>query len=302
MGLIALLDSKYNGEPTPTGDYTSQTVIITGSNTGLGLEAARHIVRLGASTVILAVRDTSKGATAQHSIEASTQRTGVVRVWELDASRFSSVRAFAARANAELKRIDALVLNAGLVATTYALSPDGWESNLQVNVLSTALLALLLLPKLRASRSDKHIPHLVTLGSETYKQFKKPPFPDAPNLLAELNTEKSFKAMGPQPRFALTKLFNIYIANSLAAQLGPANANAPDETAQPEVIVTSLCPGFCATELGRGFDGVVGKTVKALAYGTVARSAELGSRTLVDAASAGVEAHGAFWKKGRVNE
>ena len=58
--------------PIPTASFERQTVIITGSNVGLGLETARHVVRLGASKLILACRSTVEGEAAQRDIEEST--------------------------------------------------------------------------------------------------------------------------------------------------------------------------------------------------------------------------------------
>ena len=58
--------------------------MVTGSNVGLGLEAARWFVKLDAAKVILAVRTIEKGEEAKRSIEASTKRKGVVEVWPLD--------------------------------------------------------------------------------------------------------------------------------------------------------------------------------------------------------------------------
>jgi hypothetical protein len=73
--------------PYPSQSFNGQTVIVTGSNTGLGLEAARHFTRLGASKVILAVRSISKGQEAQKSIEQTTHRLGVCEVWQLDSMK-----------------------------------------------------------------------------------------------------------------------------------------------------------------------------------------------------------------------
>jgi retinol dehydrogenase-12 len=99
--------------PYPTKKFTGQTIIVTGSNVGLGLEAARHFVRLDAKKVILAVRTPSKGEEAKKSIEASEKCKGIVEVWELDHASYSSVIAFAAKAEA-LKQLDVAVLNAGM--------------------------------------------------------------------------------------------------------------------------------------------------------------------------------------------
>ena len=84
--------------PYPTSNFLGQTVIITGSNTGLGLEAARHVARLGAAKVILACRTISKGQTAATNIVSSEHLiSDCIEVWELDLSNYESVKAFGKR-------------------------------------------------------------------------------------------------------------------------------------------------------------------------------------------------------------
>lgn len=100
---------------TPTYPRTScanKTIIVTGANVGLGKEAARHFVRLGAAKVILACRSVEKGEAAKKEIEAGEKREGVVEVWSLDLQSFDSVKEFAKRAEG-LERLDAVVENAG---------------------------------------------------------------------------------------------------------------------------------------------------------------------------------------------
>jgi NAD(P)-dependent dehydrogenase (short-subunit alcohol dehydrogenase family) len=82
----------------PPNSFASQTVIITRANRGLGLEAARHITSLGATKVILGVRTLFKGLSVKADIEKTTKRIGIIEVWELDLSQFSSVKAFIALA------------------------------------------------------------------------------------------------------------------------------------------------------------------------------------------------------------
>ena len=123
-------------KPTyPTQKHTGQTVIITGANTGLGLEAARHITRLDAEKVILAVRTTEKGETAKKSIEESTGRQGVVEVWSLDLSSYESVKQFAKKVEG-LERVDALVANAGIAASKFQLTEED-ESTISELTTST---------------------------------------------------------------------------------------------------------------------------------------------------------------------
>ncbi|KAI4854489.1 hypothetical protein E4T44_00140 [Aureobasidium sp. EXF-8845] len=136
--------------PYPKSSFAGQTVIITGSNTGLGLEAARHIARLGASKVILACRTISKGQTAAANITSSEHLTSDrVEVWELDLSSYESVKAFSQRVQ-QLDRLDAFIQNAGILTAQYRLE-EGEESTITVNVTSATLLGLLVLPKLRQS-------------------------------------------------------------------------------------------------------------------------------------------------------
>ncbi len=154
--------------PYPTEDFTGQTVIVTGSNTGLGFEAARHVARLNASKVILAVRSLERGETARKSILESTKRSAeVVEVWQLDLSSYASVKHFAERAKG-LPRLDVLLENAGITTDAFTKAEDH-ESIITVNVISTFLLALLLLPKLRETATKFNVvPRLVIVSSEVH--------------------------------------------------------------------------------------------------------------------------------------
>ena len=133
--------------PYPTKLFTNQTIIVTGSSTGMGLEAARQLVRLDAARVILAVRSLDKGHAAARSIATSTKREGIVEVWELNLASYTSVQSFAARVQT-LDRLDDVVENAGILPTKWAMAEDN-EATITVNVVNTMLLLVLLIPKLR---------------------------------------------------------------------------------------------------------------------------------------------------------
>jgi len=139
--------------------------IVTGANSGLGLEAARHLVALGSAKVILAVRNVTSGEAAKADIESTTGKPGIADVWALDLSNYDSVKAFAARATSELDRIDAVIENAA-VALSDRTKTEGHLQSVTVNVLSTFLLAVLLLPKLKQT-AEKFgvVPHLAIVGS-----------------------------------------------------------------------------------------------------------------------------------------
>ena len=184
---ISALFAKY---PYPDVDCTGKTIIVTGANTGLGQEAVRHFVRLNATKVILAVRSIAKGHAAETEIEATTHRRGVTEVWELDLSSYASVQAFAARAAARLPRIDAVVANASIATEKFELAEDN-ESTITVNVVSTLLLVLLLLPTLSASASKWRVTPVVTVVTSNIHTWSNFPEWKTPNALATLNDNKT---------------------------------------------------------------------------------------------------------------
>ncbi|WP_019732888.1 SDR family NAD(P)-dependent oxidoreductase, partial [Mycobacterium avium] len=117
--------------------FAQRTVVITGANSGLGAVTARELARRGA-TVIMAVRDTRKGEAAARTM------AGQVEVRELDLQDLSSVRRFADGVSGA----DVLINNAGIMAVPYALTVDGFESQIGTNHLGHFALTNLLLPRL----------------------------------------------------------------------------------------------------------------------------------------------------------
>ncbi|KAL8951496.1 MAG: hypothetical protein Q9222_002523 [Ikaeria aurantiellina] len=137
-------------------------------NTGLGLEAVRHLTRLGADKIIIAVRNTEKGERAKRSVEESTGRKGVLEVWALDLTSYASVKAFAERASKELGRLDVLLANAGMMTQQFEMAEED-EITITTNVTSTFLLSLLLLPKLRETSARFNVkPRLVVTSSDLH--------------------------------------------------------------------------------------------------------------------------------------
>jgi NAD(P)-dependent dehydrogenase (short-subunit alcohol dehydrogenase family) len=151
----------------PTTDCTGRTIIVTGANTGLGKEAARHLVKLNAERVIITSRDASKGEAAAKDIEQTTGRKGVVEVWDLDLESYDNVKAFGERVKT-LQRLDAIIENAGKNTMKY-FEVAGNESTITVNVVSTFLLALLVLPKLQETATLYNIvPTLTIVSSDVH--------------------------------------------------------------------------------------------------------------------------------------
>jgi NAD(P)-dependent dehydrogenase (short-subunit alcohol dehydrogenase family) len=269
--------------PLPTYSFTGQTIIITGSNVGLGLEAARHFTRLNASRIILAVRNTTAGNEAKSSIEESTKRTNVVEVWPLDLSSYASVLSFASRCQT-LPRIHVLLLNAGIVATKFSLM-ENHESTLTVNVISTFLLACLVLPKLsETAREFSTKTHCTIVSSEVHgwTSFKER---DEENIFEVLDDEKKAD-MGD--RYQLSKLLEILVVRRIAPNVSKT---------YPGVILSTTNPGLCHSALGRD-SGWFLWGLKQL----FARTTEVGGRTLVAPATVGEEAHGMYFSNSVVSE
>jgi NAD(P)-dependent dehydrogenase (short-subunit alcohol dehydrogenase family) len=109
--------------PVPNHSFIGQTVIITGANTGLGFEAAIHIVRAGAEKVILGVRSLTKGEAAKTNIESRTGKQDIIEVWQLDLASYDSVKAFVRRAEG-LKRLDVVLENAGMLTEKFSVAED----------------------------------------------------------------------------------------------------------------------------------------------------------------------------------
>lgn len=121
--------------------------------------------------MILGCRSIEKGERAKKEIEESTKRENVVEVWQVDLESFESVKKFCARAS-DLDRLDVVVENAGIAIPVF-VRVEGYESTITVNVISTFLMALLLLPKLREQGAKLNkVPHLVIVSSDAHHQVR----------------------------------------------------------------------------------------------------------------------------------
>ena len=257
-----------------------QTGIVTGSNIGLGLEASRQLLELGLSHLILAVRDRTKGANARAQLAQGAPQAKI-EVWDLNLSNYASISAFTQKC-ATLSRLDFAILNAGILKTSMEINQStGHEEVLQVNYLSTALLALQLLPILKNKSTGSKPSTLTMVGSETaeWAAFKEK---DETPILAAFNDPKYFDL---QDRYYTSKLMEEFFLVQLCHSL-------PNPS---KVIVNVVNPGFCYgsglhTEV-TGALGVVFGIYKRL----IGRSTSVGARTLVNAAVVqGRSSHGQY--------
>lgn len=174
-----------------------KTYIITGANSGLGLEAAKHLVRFGAEKVICACRSSTRGEAAVKAIESETGIRGVAELWLLDMSSQKSCVEFAERAKKELNVVDAVVLNATAANKDWIVC-DGWESGLAVNVINAVFLTILMMPQLSecaAKTGVKPRVQIVTSGLafEAQTDLGKA---NKNGILADFNTEAKYPIRG----------------------------------------------------------------------------------------------------------
>ncbi|KAI2618209.1 putative short-chain dehydrogenase/reductase family protein [Hypoxylon sp. NC1633] len=139
-------------KPLPTGTrLTDQVAIVTGSNVGVGLEASRQLLQLGLSHLVMGVRSQARGDKAADQLRKEFP-SATISVWIADLESYESIQAFVERC-ATLPRIDIAILNAALQMSAFTTNPTtGFETTMQVDYLSTALLAILLLPVLKAKK------------------------------------------------------------------------------------------------------------------------------------------------------
>ena len=201
-----------------------KTVIITGANTGIGLETAVDLAKRNAR-VILACRSLERGETAAVEVRKRSGNDNVVFV-QLDLASLDSVRRFAAKILEEEPRIDILINNAGIMALPErTLSQDGFEMQFAVNHLGHFLLTNLLLDRIKEAPSAR----IINVSSKGHIRGNL----DFDNL----NSEKSYV---PWVTYGTSKLANILFTRSLAKRLEGTGVTA-----------NSLHPGAIMTELGR---------------------------------------------------
>ncbi|KAI1422018.1 NAD(P)-binding protein [Xylaria sp. FL1777] len=267
--------------PISTPQLSKSIIIVTGANTGLGYEACKHLSQLGVGKLIMACRDTTKGEVAKKGILASTGRPeSSIDVWHIDMDNYESIKAFA-RSASELSRLDGVLANAGLMTTQFGLS-EGNERNINVNVISTFLLYLLLLPKMRMSHSQTGnitrftIPNSALHYMAPLDELKV----ENGKIIDRLNDPETSKMDG---RYNLSKLLVIYAVREFAARTRLPNGC--------QCIINTPNPSFCKSSLAKESQGTAGFKVF---ESVMARSTEEGSRALVHGLLAGPETDGQY--------
>lgn len=235
-----------------------KTAVVTGSNTGIGLETARMLADAGA-TVIMACRSIERARDAAKRAGAS--KNGRVDVMALDLADADSVRAFAEAFGKKYERLDILVNNAGLNASSGYAGPkttkQGYDICMGVNYLGHFMLTALLLPKLMRS-DDARVVALSSVttwfGSNKYHYYYK-------------------GASKTKGNYGSSKLACLAMTVEMQRRIDAAYPNN-------NVKCVAADPGFVASDIWRDFNPILRKIM-----GVLALSPAQGAMTSVHAAS-----------------
>jgi len=214
---------KWTSEQIP--DLAGRVAVVTGANSGIGLETARELARAGAHT-ILACRSTERGQRAIGDLRAAMPDSSV-ELMKLDLGSLSSIQGFARDFADGHARLDMLINNAGVMALPHSLTEDGFESQMGINHLGPFALTGRILGPLLATPGAR----VVTVSSVGHRGATL----DFDNLLFENGGYTPFRP------YWRSKLANLLFTYELQRRLRSAGA---------QVSALAAHPGFSSTNIG----------------------------------------------------
>ena len=219
-----------NWTPDQLPDLHGRRYLITGGNSGIGLEAAKILAEKGAD-IVIACRNPAKARAAVQEIDAAGN--GAVDSIELDLSSLASVRKAADEARARYDSLDGLVNNAGIMQTPETRTGDGFELQLGTNHLGHFLLTALVFDLVENAGG-----RITVVSSIAHKLGRI--------HLNDLMLEESYD---PTKAYGQSKLANMLFAQELSRRL---------EAAGSPVMANACHPGYSATNLqSTGPEGIL---------------------------------------------
>jgi len=209
--------------PNDIGDQTGRVALVTGANSGIGLETARTLAAHGAH-VVLACRDPTKARHAADTLEYDLDQSSI-ELLTLDLSDLVTVRRAAERFLADHARLDLLINNAGVMGTPYRQTPDGFELQMATNHLGHFALTGLLLDRLVLSGRSR----VVTVSSLMHRTGR-----------IDFNDVAGLRIRNTWSHYGTSKLANLLFTAELSRRLRAAG--------EP-VLALSAHPGWTRSNL-----------------------------------------------------
>ena len=263
-----MTSDKWTAEDIP--DQSGRVAVVTGANSGNGLETARALAGRGAA-VVLAVRDLDKGRAAVDAIRADHPGADLV-LQELDLASLDSVHEAAVAIRDRFERIDLLVNNAGVFHTPRRQTADGFEIRMGTNHLGHFAWTGLLLPRVLPVAGSRVV--MVSSNAHRYR--------------ARIDFERFGAAHGrsQSAAYGRSKLANLLFTHELQRRLAAAEA---------ETAALASHPGWSETEILRDFPAI--RIIHPL-IGPLRHSAAKGALATLRAATDPVAAGGEFYGPG----
>lgn len=204
-------------------DLRGRTAVVTGANTGIGLETAAHLAGAGA-TVVLACRNLTKAEAARTAI-AERHPFGEIELLRLDLAIQGQIIDAAAEATERFRQIDLLINNAGVLGTPRSLTVDGFESVFGVNHLGHFAFTAGLLPSMLGSPGSR----VVTVSSLSHRF--------GTIRWSDLTGERRYSKAGA---YAQSKLANLLFALELQRRLARAGTTTSSLAVHPGMAATDI--------------------------------------------------------------
>ena len=215
------MSTKWTADAIPP--LTGRTFVVTGANSGLGLEAARLLAANGAH-VVMTSRNRVKGEAAVGRIGQDVPGASV-ELRTLDLADLDSVRAFAKGLHDDKVGVDVLINNAGVMMAPQGQTKQGFEVQFATNHLGHFALTGLLLDLLAAGDD----PRVVTVSSTLHKQGTI----DFDDLMRT-------KRYSPNAAYSQSKLANLLFGLELQRRLSAAGSPIRSLMAHPGYSATNL--------------------------------------------------------------
>ena len=205
-------------------DLTGRIALVTGANSGLGLETSRALLGKGA-TVLMACRSQRKSEEVRRAL--LDQGTTDVDLLDLDLSDLNNVGRCAKVVQERYGRLDLLINNAGLMAPPRQLSVQGLEMQFAVNHLGHMALTQQLLPMMEGRQDARVV--TVTSGAQYFGKME----------WSDLQGERRYDRWGA---YCQSKLANVMFALELNQRLQQQNSTVISLAAHPGLARTNLQP------------------------------------------------------------